>query len=157
QRADEKLAAAQASQEAAVNALTEAQETFGAQQAELQKLTAERQAAQAKLNEVRTMSAATAGATSGANGSAPAAAPSPGAADGTQEPARICDLAPGGAVIPYGSPSQWEMTLPAIPTAFVSGDPIAIISASLQFAGTSAQVTAELSSRFLQRLGLVPT
>lgn len=157
QRADEKLAAAQASQEAAVNALTEAQETFGAQQAELQKLTAEREAAQAKLNEVRTMSAATAGVTSGANGSAPAAAPTPGAASGTQDPARNWDRAPGGPVVPYGDPSQWDLTLPAIPSAFVSGDPIAIINASLQIAATSAQVTADLGRRFLQRLGLVPT
>ncbi len=50
QNADQAVIDAEASQQTAVSALTDAQQTFGAQQAELDKLTAERAAAQAKLD-----------------------------------------------------------------------------------------------------------
>ena len=50
QKADQAVADAQTSQETAVSALTQAQQTFGDQQAELDQLTAERSAAQAKLD-----------------------------------------------------------------------------------------------------------
>ncbi|MGV0836934.1 NlpC/P60 family peptidoglycan endopeptidase RipA [Mycolicibacterium thermoresistibile] len=152
QRADEKLADAEASQDAAVQALTDAQDTFGTQQVELDRLTAERQAAQSKLNEVRKMSATT-------NAAAPNAAPNAAApsAGASAAGAENWDRAPGGPTVPYGDASQWDLTLPAIPSAFVSGDPIAIINASLQIAATSAQVTADLGRRFLQSVGLLPT
>lgn len=152
QRADEKLAEAEASQEAAVQALTDAQDTFGVQQEELNRLTAERQAAQSKLDEVRKMSATTSAAAPNApttNATAPNAAPTPGAQN--------WDRAPGGPVVPYGDASQWDLTLPAIPSAFVSGDPVAIINAILQIASTSAQATANMGRTFLQKLGLIPT
>jgi len=51
----------------------------------------------------------------------------------------------------------WDPTLPAIPSAFVSGDPIAIINAVLGIASTSAQVTADMGRSFLQKLGILPT
>ena len=51
----------------------------------------------------------------------------------------------------------WDPTLPAIPSAFVSGDPIAIINTILGYASTSAQVTQQMGHNFLQKLGLVPT
>ncbi len=72
QNADQAVVDAEASQQTAVSALTEAQQTFGTQQADLDRLTAERAAAQAKLDEARNWSAPAAGAT----GRAPAAAPS---------------------------------------------------------------------------------
>ncbi len=61
QTADQAAADAQSSQDAAVAALTTAQQTFGAQQAELDRLTAERKAAQAKLDSARNWSAPAAG------------------------------------------------------------------------------------------------
>lgn len=78
QNADKALADAEARQQDAVSALTDAQGTFSAQQAELDKLTAEREAAQAKLNEVRKMSATTPASGQQAPAAAPAAA-APGA------------------------------------------------------------------------------
>ena len=53
QNADQAVVDAEASQQTAVSALTDAQQTFSAQQAELDKLTAERAAAQAKLDQAR--------------------------------------------------------------------------------------------------------
>ena len=57
QNADQAVIDAETSQQTAVSALTDAQQTFKTQQAELDKLTAERAAAQAKLDEARTWSA----------------------------------------------------------------------------------------------------
>ena len=57
QQADAAVSAAEASQQDAVDALTGAQETFKSQQAELDRLTAERRQAQAKLAEARTLAA----------------------------------------------------------------------------------------------------
>src|SRR3981189_1315532 len=57
QDADSAVADAGASQQTAVSALTQARQTFGAQQAELDRLTSERAAAQAKLDEARNWSA----------------------------------------------------------------------------------------------------
>ena len=53
--------------------------------------------------------------------------------------------------------TAWDPFLPAIPSAFVSGDPIAIINQVLGYASTSAQVTQDLGRKFLQGLGLLPT
>ena len=61
QNADTAVADAEASQQTAVSALTQAQQTFGSQQAELDRLTSERAAAQAKLDEARNWSAPVAG------------------------------------------------------------------------------------------------
>jgi cell wall-associated NlpC family hydrolase len=147
QNADSAVADAEASQQAAVAALTQAQQTFGSQQAELNRLTSERAAAQAKLNEARNWSAPV----TGQPAAQPAAAPS---GDATAN----WDRAPGAREARSGKwDAAWDPTLPAIPSAFVSGDPIAIINAILGYMSTSAQVTQQMGHNFLQQLGLVPT
>jgi cell wall-associated NlpC family hydrolase len=148
QNADQAVIDAEASQQTAVSALTEAQQTFRVQQGELDKLTAERVAAQAKLDEARTWSAPAAGAPA-RPASAPMA-PSNPAADWDTAPQKV-DPATGNWATP------WDPFLPAIPSAFVSGDPIAIINTILGYASTSAQVTQDLGRNFLQKLGLLPT
>jgi peptidoglycan DL-endopeptidase RipA len=145
QKSDQAAVDAQASQDAAVSALTSAQQTFRDQQGELDQLTAERQAAEAKLAQASTWSASASGqpktATPQSNPSADwdraAAAPAPAA--------RNWDF------------SAWDPTLPAIPSAFVSGDPIAIINAVLGISATSAQYTADMGRNFLRKLGILPT
>ncbi len=57
--------------------------------------------------------------------------------------------------MPYGKASEWDLTLPAVPSAFVSGDPIQIINAVLQIASTSLQTTQNLGKSFLQKLGIL--
>ena len=147
QNADKAVADAEASQQTAVSALTQVQQTFETQQAELDKLTAERAAAQAKLDAARNWSAPA--------GAHPAAAP---AAPPSGNPAANWDRAPGARDPGTGNwATAWDPTLPAIPSAFVSGDPIAIINALLQIAYTSAQVTQQMGHNFLQKLGLIPT
>ena len=47
--------------------------------------------------------------------------------------------------------------MPAIPSAFVSGDPIAIINTVLGISATSAQYTADMGRNFLRKLGILPT
>ena len=146
QNADSAVADAEASQQTAVSALTQAQQTFGAQQAQLDRLTSERAAAQAKLDQARTWSAP-----AGQPAARPAAAPSGDAAANW-------DRAPGAANSGARNwDTVWDPTLPAIPSAFVSGDPIAIINTILGYASTSAQVTQQMGHNFLQKLGLVPT
>ena len=49
------------------------------------------------------------------------------------------------------------MTLPQIPSAFVSGDPIQIINAVIKIITTSLEITQNLGRKFLQSLGLLPT
>jgi cell wall-associated NlpC family hydrolase len=144
QKADQAVIDAQTSQDAAVTALTDAQKTFGGQQAELDRLTAERSAAQAKLEQARQQWSAPAGP--------PAAAATPAAAS---DPAANWDRAPAAAV--PGANSEWDVTLPAIPSAFVGGDPIAIINTILGIASSSAQATADMGRSFLQKLGILPT
>jgi cell wall-associated NlpC family hydrolase len=147
QNADSAVADAEASQQAAVAALTQAQQTFGSQQAELNRLTSERAAAQAKLNEARNWSAPV----TGQPAAQPAAAPS---GDATAN----WDRAPGAREARSGIwDAAWDPTRPAIPSAFVSGDPIAIINTILGYMSTSAQVTQQMGHNFLQQLGLVPT
>ncbi len=148
QNADQAVIDAEASQQTAVSALTDAQQTFKTQQAELDKLTAERAAAQAKLDEVRTASAPARGV--GAQPAAAATGPSNPAADWDRAPHKI-DPGTGNWA------TAWDPFLPAIPSAFVSGDPIAIINTILGYASTSAQVTQDLGRKFLQSLGLLPT
>lgn len=152
--ADKAAADAKASQDAAVASLTQAQQTFGSQQVELDRLSAERSAAQAKLDAARPPAPAAAPL---AAPSAPApagrapAVPGPSSAGSSPD----WDRLPGGPA-PAQS-SQWDLTLPAIPSAFVSGDPIAIINAILGIMQTSAQLTADMGRKFLQKLGILPT
>ena len=148
QKADQAAVDAQASQDAAVSALTSAQQTFRDQQGELNQLTAERQAAQAKLAEARTWSASASGQ---AKPAAPQANPSTNWDRATAAPAVP---APAGG---NWDVSLWDPTLPAIPSAFVSGDPIAIINTVLGISSTSAQYTADMGRNFLRKLGFLPT
>ena len=148
QNADKAVADAEASQQNAVSALTQAQQTFKSQQAQLDQLTAERAAAQAKLDAARNWSAPA--------GGQPAAAPA--AVAPTGNPAANWDRAPAARDGATGNWAVgWDPTLPAIPSAFVSGDPIAIINAVLGIMQTSAQVTQQMGHNFLQKLGLIPT
>src|SRR6478736_35427 len=115
--ADQAVIDAEASQQTAVSALTDAQQTFGAQQAELDKLTAERAAAQAKLDAAKAWSSpATA-----QPAARPAAASTPAAASGEWDRAPAAQAPAAGK----WATGLWDPTLPAIPSAFVSGDPIA--------------------------------
>ncbi|BBX16747.1 peptidase M23 [Mycolicibacterium duvalii] len=154
QQADDAVKAAETSQQAAVSALTEAQQTFQAQQAELDRLTAERAEAQTKLREAQSLAAP--------SGGAPAAAPTGSTAGRGSGPAGAA--APGGAnpdwdVDPAtgNRETAWDMTLPQIPSAFVSGDPIQIINAVIKIITTSLEITQNLGRRFLQSIGLLPT
>jgi cell wall-associated NlpC family hydrolase len=146
QNADKAVADAEASQQTAVSALTNAQQTFKSQQADLDRLTAERSAAQAKLDEARNWSAPAAGQ--------PAAQPTAAAVGDANA---NWDRAPGARAGAGNWDSLWDPTLPAIPSAFVSGDPIAIINTILGYMSTSAQVTQQMGRNFLQSIGLLPT
>ena len=154
QQADAAVSAAEASQQDAVDALTGAQETFKSQQAELDRLTAERRQAQAKLAEARTLAApsspAGAGRPAAAPGSASSGAPAP-TKPGAANPNWDVDPATGNRE------TAWDMTLPQIPSAFVSGDPIQIINAVIKIITTSLEITQNLGRKFLQSLGLLPT
>ncbi|MGW4096079.1 MULTISPECIES: NlpC/P60 family peptidoglycan endopeptidase RipA [unclassified Mycobacterium] len=142
QNADRATANAQTSQDSAVAALQQAQQTFSAQQGELQRLTAERATAQAQLAQVHKASAP----------AAPVQGPVPQAAAGDW------DRAPGApAQAGQKWDGEWDPTLPAIPSAFVSGDPIAIINTVLGISSTSAQVTQNMGRQFLQKMGILPT
>ncbi|BBZ15999.1 NlpC/P60 family peptidoglycan endopeptidase RipA [Mycolicibacterium gadium] len=139
QRADEAAADAERSQQAAVSALTQAQQQFGAQQAEVDQLVAERRAAQARLDAARPAPPPTA---------TPAIAASP-------TPDRWDSPGPAGTPAPTNT-SQWDTTLPMVPSANVAGDPVAIVNAVLQISATSAQLTADMGRKFLTQLGILP-
>jgi cell wall-associated NlpC family hydrolase len=145
QKADQATGDAQASQDAAVSALKSAQQTFADQQGQLNQLTAERSAAAAKLAQAREWSAPAAG--------------QPKAVAPMANPSGNWDRAPGSATPAAGNWDQslWDPTLPAIPSAFVSGDPIAIINSVLGISSTSAQYTADMGRNFLRKMGILPT
>lgn len=149
QKADRAADDAQHSQDAAVAALTEAQHKFAEQQGRINAVAAQRDEARAKLAAAR---AATGAPVAGAG--APAAAA--GSARPAGPPSEDWDRNPG-ARPPYGDASEWDMTLPMIPSAFVSGDPIQIINAVLLIVKTSLQFTADLGRKFMQSIGLLPT
>lgn len=52
--------------------------------------------------------------------------------------------------------SQWDTTLPMVPSANVAGDPVAVVNAVLQISATSAQLTADMGRKFLTGLGILP-
>ncbi|WP_422747499.1 NlpC/P60 family peptidoglycan endopeptidase RipA [Mycobacterium sp. WMMD1722] len=154
QQADQAAADAEASQATAVEALRSAQRTFGDQQAQLDRLVAERAAAQARLDEVRKAAQPSAPAQPASAPVQKAAGPAPAPGAATNWDRAPGAPAPGAAK--WDIPA-WDPTLPAIPSAFVSGDPIAIINAVLGITSTSAQVTQQMGRGFLQKLGLIPT
>ena len=87
----------------------------------------------------------------------PAAAPKPAA---PAAPADRWDVPGANAPAAQPNPSNWDTSvwdpiLPAIPSAFVSGDPIAIINAVLGITATSSQVTADLGRNFLIKMGII--
>ncbi|KUI37554.1 NlpC/P60 family peptidoglycan endopeptidase RipA [Mycobacterium sp. GA-2829] len=143
QRADQAATDAERSQQAAVAALTEAQRQFGLQQAEVDRLAAARDAAKARLDAARPQ-------TPPAN-----TAPLIAAGGAASAPDWWDRQTPAGATAPT-SASQWDTTLPMVPSANVTGDPIAIVNAVLQISSTSAQLTADMGRKFLTQLGILP-
>lgn len=156
QKADQASADAEASMDTAVSSLKSAQQTFADQQGQINQLAAQREEARAKLDAARRVAAPAAGAPAAAPaGPAPQGAPSgPVGGSGSADWDRAGN--PGGVKPPYGDASEWDMTLPMIPSAFISGDPIQIINAILLIAQTAAQFVADLGKKFLQSLGLLP-
>lgn len=134
-KADQALQGAQASQDAAVAALTRVQQTFREQQAEIDRLAAERKEAQRKLEAARTWSASAAVTKAAAAAVVPApeaaaeGAPAPeavaaGPATGDRWDGNAPATGPAAEIkVPYGLPSQWDLTLPAVPSAFRPGTP----------------------------------
>ncbi len=158
QKADQAVNDAQSSQDAAVAALTAAQETFREQQAEIDRLATARQVAQRKLEDAHASSAPGAVPASGAGPVATvpvAQAVAPEARSPEDDWDRVATGPSAEVKVPYGKPSEWDLTLPAVPSAFLSGDPIQIINAVLQIAQYSYQVTQELGRNFLQQLGIL--
>jgi peptidoglycan DL-endopeptidase RipA len=153
-RADAAVQAAQNSQQSAVQALTDAQQTFKQQQTQLDSLTAERAQAQAKLQQAQALSTPMPRA-----GAATGGAPAPAGRAAPAGPQQRSGVNPDWDVDPAtgNRNTAWDTTLPAIPSAFVSGDPVQIINAVLQIIGTSLQVTQDLGRKFLQSIGLLPT
>ena len=146
QKADQAAADAQRSQDEAVTALTDVQRQFGDQKAAVDRLAAERDAAKARLDAAR------------ATWSAPAAGPAPAAQAPT--PGDRWSAPGAGPAAPQSNTSNWDTalwdpTLPAVPSAFVSGDPIAIINSVLGISATSSQVTANMGRQFLTQLGII--
>ena len=152
QKADQAVLDAKSTQEAAVEALRNVQQSFREQRAEIDRLAAERAEAQRKLEAARLWAAP----------AAPVAAALPPAQPSDPAAGDRWDRAAGGAApmaaavkVPYGKASEWDLTLPAIPSAFLSGDPVQIINAILQIAQNSMQVTQQLGKQFLQQLGIL--
>ncbi len=155
QKAYEAVVAAETSQQAAVSALADAQQTFQLQQVELDRLAAERSTAQAKLDQARALAAPTPAGQAQAPGAAPVrtqAATVPTGKAGSRDPNADWDIDPSTG----NRESAWDMTLPQIPSAFVSGDPIQIINAVIKIMTTSLEWTANLGRKFMQSLGLIP-
>ncbi|CAJ1583243.1 NlpC/P60 family peptidoglycan endopeptidase RipA [[Mycobacterium] wendilense] len=154
EKADQAAREAQSSQDAAVEALKSAQQTFSEQQAQVDALAAQREEAKARLAAARPAPAA---APAGPAQTGAAASPSAPAPAGAPGPEADWDRSPQAAagVVPYGDISQWDTTLPMVPSAFMSGDPIAIVNTVLQISATSAQVTADLGRKFLEKIGIL--
>jgi cell wall-associated NlpC family hydrolase len=151
QKADKAVADAQTSQNAAVTTLTDTHRKFGEQQQQINRLADERNAAQARLDAARKWSAP-----SGGPGAGPRATSTSGSSGDRWDPA-----APGSPSRPGGNGGRWagdwDPTLPAVPSANIPGDPIAILNKVLGISATSSEVTAGMGRSFLQQMGLAPT
>src|ERR1700739_3129864 len=148
QKADQAVADAQSSQNAAVAALVDVHRKFGEQQQEINRLADARNAAQARLDAARNWSASAGG---------PGAGPPAAASSGDRwDPAN-----PGSPTAPRDNGAQWaadwDPALPMVPSANVPGDPIAILNKVLGISATSSEVTANMGRSFLQQMGLAPT
>ena len=145
QRADEAAARARTSMDAAVTTLSETQQQFGAQQAEVDRVAEQRRTVQARLDAARTWSTSSRTATgTGVSNVLTAAADWDRATP--HDPADMTSAGIG----------QWDTTLPMVPSANVAGDAVAIINMVLQISSTSAQLTADLGRKFLTSIGILP-
>ena len=117
QQAGQAAAQAQRTQDDAVAALTQAQANFGGQQAEVDRLVAKRDTAQARLNAVRGVGHLTTQPPPQPTGPAPA---------------DQWDRAPSTAPSPINA-SEWDTTLPMVPSANIAGDPVAIVNQCCRF------------------------
>jgi len=133
EKADKAAADAKSSQDAAVAALTDTQRTFDQQRDEVNRLAAERDDAEAKLQAAKLVAWTSSG--------------------GQGMPPNMWDTGsgPGGGRHWDG----WDPTLPQIPSANIPGDPIAVVNQVLGYSATSAQVTAQMGRNFLQQLGIL--
>jgi cell wall-associated NlpC family hydrolase len=140
QKADKAAADAKGSQDAAVAALTDSKRKFDQQRDAVSRVAAERDEAQAKLDAARQWSAGNGG---------PGVPPSGDRWD---------TGSPGAAAPPAGGrrwDGEWDPTLPAVPSANIQGDPIAVMNQVLGISATSTQVTASMGKSFLQGLGIL--
>lgn len=133
QNADRAAADAQSSQDAAVAALVDTRRKFGEQREEINRLAAQRDEAEAKLQKARL-------ATWTADG-------------GQGTPPADWDTDPG--VRGGRRWDGWDPSLPMIPSANVLGDPVAVVNQVLGYSMTSAQVTAQMGRNFLEQLGIL--
>lgn len=161
-RADQAVLDAKSTQDAAVDALRTVQQSFREQKVEIDRLAAERKMAQQKLEAARVWSAPATpvpAAVPPGQTTAPveqsATAAGPAAAGDRWDQGANGSVSAAAVKVPYGKPSEWDLTLPAIPSAFLSGDPVQIINAILQIAQNSMQVTQQLGKQFLQQLGIL--
>lgn len=157
QKADQAAADAQASQNAAVAALTSTRHHFDDERAESTRLVADRDSAQAKLEAAKAATPA-ASTTGPANPAAAGPAPTTSLGGTPWSADRWAPGAPSAAASAPGGGRQWngwDPTLPAIPSANVAGDPVAVINQVLGISATSTQITANMGRNFLQSLGIL--
>jgi peptidoglycan DL-endopeptidase RipA len=133
-KADRAAADAKASQDAAATALNDTRRKFDEQREEVNRVAAEREKAEAKLQAAQLV----AWTASGGQGAPP---------NGMWDPA----TGPGGGRRWDG----WDPSLPQVPSANIPGDPIAVVNQVLGYSATSAQVTAGMGKQFLQQLGIL--
>lgn len=134
QKADNAAADAKSSQDAAVAALDDTRRKFDEQREEVNRVAAEREQAEAKLQAAQLV----AWHAAGGQGTPPS---------GMWDPAG----GPGGGRRWDG----WDPTLPQVPSANIPGDPVAVVNQVLGYSATSAQVTAQMGRNFLQQLGIL--
>jgi peptidoglycan DL-endopeptidase RipA len=142
QKAEKAAVDAKSSQDAAVAALTGSKHKFEEQRDQITRLIDERDEAQSKLQQAQLASAHWSAGAGGAAAPASGDRWDPGAPAGTP---------PSGGRHWDG----WDPTLPAVPSANVQGDPVAVINQVLGISATSTQVTAGLGKGFLQQLGIL--
>ncbi|SOX53553.1 peptidase M23 [Mycobacterium ahvazicum] len=141
QKAEKAAADAKSSQDAAVAALTNSKHKFEEQREQITRLAAERDEAQAKLQQAQLASAHW---STGAGGGTPTTGD-------RWDPGAPAGQAPSGGRHWDG----WDPTLPMVPSANVPGDPVAVINQVLGISATSTQVTAQMGKGFLQSIGIL--
>ena len=149
QEADKAAADAQASQDAAVAALTNTRRKLDEQRGQITQLATQREAAQVKLEAAKRETGRQWSAGPGEAARPPAAGPSG---------ADRWEGGSPGAPAPQAGPRRWDgfdPTLSFLASANIPGDPIAVINQVLGISATSTQVTAGLGRNFLQQLGIL--